>query len=924
MRWVFLLLLVITIDELVAQTPQAANSIPPITSWEVSGIVLDSTRSSVPGATLTLKYNTDSLSTSTNVDGIFVFKGVKSATFYLTVRSLGYKPITYHLLNDDRASKIILDPVMLVPDSRMLAQVTIDGTPNITYKTDTIEYRASGYQVREFATVDELLKKMEGMQVSRDGTLTHQGELITKARLNGRDFLGGSVASTIQNLPAEIIEKVQIVNDYGDQAARTGIKEGDPKKILNLTTKADRSIGNMASINTGAGDDERYQGQLFGTRINANETIGLNANLSNTVNGIANPEFNSSKPISNNSMNLATSGGTSQTLNPTFSYSNALNEKIYINLSYSYNNSRINSINKNNVQQFSTSGTTFSQNEENQNTNNKIHNFTSLFEYEINKANFLSISPKLSYHTSSSDNNLSSMQSGLIHQNQYGLNKSNSTIPDIGGVLFYQHIFNKLGRNFTVQLSSDISNQNNDTERNTRITYFENDSDLILKDSLIQRQINNKNQINNYRASTTYSEPLSTKSRLQFNGQINYRSYDNSKITSDILSGNISNPIDSLSNNYNYSFTETRLALNYLFTEKKYNFSLGVNAIPTVLEGNGANHSTHKTNFNLIPIAKFQYTWSNQHLFQINYSGSPIEPNFNQLQPVRDVSNPQNSIIGNPDLKPSFAHTINANYNRYIANSQFAYSVNLNTKFINDQVVRNLLLIEDAYNSLKYETHFLNLDGDYTFNANYSLSKQFSSRKYYFALDGLISNMHSNSMSNNLKNTTSIWRYIERFGPRMQPTDWLEINPYLSYDVIKSTNSIPSSLDINTQTFAFNIDGTISFPKGFRFGYYASKNYRSGISNNITKNPFVLNTYLERRFSNRIGATLRIEAFDIFNQNNFINRIITENSIIDTQTNPLSRYFMITFGMNLQKWSGTPQQNGHDLPRRGDGSFIRQ
>jgi|GEM_PF-5546410 len=125
MRWVLLLLFATSVDELIAQTPQAVNSTTPITSWEVSGIVFDSTRNSVPGATLVLKYGTDSLSTSTNEDGIFVFKGVQSATFYLTVSSLGYKPITYHLLNDDRASKIILDPVMLLPDSRMLALTTI-------------------------------------------------------------------------------------------------------------------------------------------------------------------------------------------------------------------------------------------------------------------------------------------------------------------------------------------------------------------------------------------------------------------------------------------------------------------------------------------------------------------------------------------------------------------------------------------------------------------------------------------------------------------------------------------------------------------------------------------------------------------------------------------------------------------------------
>lgn len=171
------------------QQPNAPLA-PPAPFREVSGIVKDTTDNTVIGAIVTLMSSKDTMRTSTNSDGIFVFRNVKQATFVLTVTEIGYKTIARKYLNNDVAKKIVLDPIILKTESKMLNQVTINGTPSITYKTDTVEYRASDYKVRENATVDELLKKMEGMEVGSDGTLTHQGQQVTKARLNGKDYAG--------------------------------------------------------------------------------------------------------------------------------------------------------------------------------------------------------------------------------------------------------------------------------------------------------------------------------------------------------------------------------------------------------------------------------------------------------------------------------------------------------------------------------------------------------------------------------------------------------------------------------------------------------------------------------------------------------------------------------------------------------------
>lgn len=282
------ILLVINLKTQAQNTPKGKNVPPPVAAREISGIVKDTTDLGIPGVTIRLTSEKDTLVPSSNPDGIFVFKNVKSATYTMSFTMLGYKQQINKYKQNDAIPRIVMDPIVLRSMSNTLNEVVINGTPSITYKTDTVEYKASDYIVRENATVDELLKKMEGMEVGTDGSLIHQGNNVTKAKINGKVYAGGEISTAIQNLPAEIVDKIQIVDDYGDQAARTGIKDGDPEKILNIVTRADKSVGNSANITAGGGNNERYESSVFGTRLNGNQNIAVNLRLNNTVNGVAN------------------------------------------------------------------------------------------------------------------------------------------------------------------------------------------------------------------------------------------------------------------------------------------------------------------------------------------------------------------------------------------------------------------------------------------------------------------------------------------------------------------------------------------------------------------------------------------------------------------------------------------------------------
>jgi len=947
---IFFILFTSFANQLCAQTPQtpAKPQTPQaLLLREISGIVKDTTDTGVPYASVKLVSGKDTISTGTNEDGIFVFKNVKSASYTLTIKSIGYKTLVGKYQQNDAVARIVMDPIVLKGELNTLNEVVVNGAPSITYKTDTVEYRAKDYIVREGATVDELLKKMEGMEVGTDGSVIHQGTAVAKAKINGKTYLGGDVATAIQNLPAEIVEKIQMVDDYGDQAARTGVKDGDPEKILNIVTRADKSVGNTANLTGGAGNNERYEGSVFATRINANQTIGVNARLNNTVNGVAggttsngggNNGGGGGRGGNGGGNGGGGSGGTTNNGNSSFSYRDQLSKKVKVNANYRYNFNNVNSLNSSESLRFVpveilpstipktyTTQPLFVNSDSEGNNDSKTHNFNFELEADLDSNNYIRFSPTINYTSALTNSQSNTIQRGGVYQDALSSNSGLNTRPSVEGVLFYQHMFTNRRRNLSLQLNFNSNNQQSESDRNQNTIEYEGATDVVKKQLITHRLVERDNLQNTYRASLTYVEPINTKSQFEFNGQVNYNSYDNEAITSDILSNGNFAPVDSLSNIYDYSFMQSRIALNYRYginNASKVRFSVGVTGVPALLSGTKVSlgTTTHRSSFNVIPIARFQYLWSRQHSVQINYSGNASEPTFDQIQPVRDVSNPQSPVVGNPNLKATFNHSINTSYNNYLANSKLNYSINMNATFIDNSVIRNSVpIIQDGVTA--YETRFTNASGVYRVGGNYSISKQLANRKYNLSLSGSVNHNHNAAMARDVSYTTSSWNMNNRFGPRINPNEWIEVNPNVGYSFIKSNTTQIGANGNLTKTLSLNIDGKFIAWQSWIIGYSASKNFVSGISANVTSNPFVVNSYLQKELWKR-RASVTLQAFDVLNQNNFVARTNSDDGgYVDTKTNALSRYFMIRASVRLQKWTGVQSRNGRQMIRRGDGSF---
>lgn len=928
------------------------------TSRDISGLVKDTTGTSVIAATVKYIAGKDTLFTRTDLDGKFSFKNVKSSTFLITVSSLGYQAINKRFLYADGNTPLVLDPFILKAENRMLGEVVISGTGSITIKEDTIVYRAADYALRENALAEDLLRKLPGVEVDKDGNVSAQGKQITRVRVNGKDFFGGDVKTATQQLPADILESAQIIDDYGDQANLTGIRNGDPEKILNFTIRADKNKGYFARGTIGGGDKDRYQGSITANTYNNSEQFSIIGNLNNTNSSVFN--FGGGGGSGGGAPRIQMSGGgnfgggariqmsggggggggfggfggNSDGLTNVGSiglnYRKDYGTKVSSYGNYSYSN-RDNNVFSNQLQQnnFQNSLISTDQNTT-RNLINDNHRFSWNLEYKPDSVNFIKFSPSFSYSGTTDIGSSNYIQNDNTRLSSDGSSNNNtiSKSPNFGANILINHRLKKRGRNLSLSASANNSKTKQEDDQLTEyINYIVSGSNTNVYRN---QELYDNNRSSNINANLSYNEPLSPTTNLEFNYNYSNTNYKTNRQTYDISQAGLSTFNTSLSNDYNYSFSTNRLGVNYRVNQKRYNYSLGISAQPNVLEGNsvvmGIRTPNRNTGFNIIPSARYSYNFSRTRAFNANYFGRAIEPTYIQLQPTPDISNPQYPVYGNPNLGAEFSHIISFRYNNFNFSSGDVLFFNLSGNFTENKIVSNILRKMDPAVGLVQETRYLNTDGYFTTNAFYNYSKPFQDKKYVFSFNGSANYINNISYTDNVKNTGKNWIFSQGLNMQINPNKNLEFNPGFRYSFNTNTNDAITNNNTKVSTYSLNFNTRIYFLKSWLLGSDLSKAFNNGYSSSLAVNPFIINTYLEKQFFKDKRASLRIHGFDLLDENTSVSRSVTGNIITDSQSNRLSRYVMLSFTMRLQKFSGKqPQQQmmmGPGMNMRSGGGMF--
>jgi hypothetical protein len=894
------------------------------TGRDVKGVVKDTAGVTLPGTTVKIITDKDSSAIITDVNGGFVFHNVTVNQFSLVVVSMGYQPIKRRFTIDNKTTPFTLLPIVLKSDTRMLGVVTITDVNAVKLKEDTVEFNAAAYKVRDGAPVEDVIKKLPGVDVDKDGNVTAQGKSVTKIRVNGKDFFGGDLKTATKNLPADIVQSIQVIDDYGDQANITGIKTGEPEKVLNINIKPSKNYGYFGQATVGGGQDMlpntdekgRYvaSGNLF--RFDGDRQLAVLGNLNNTNTNLfsfGGPPGGGGGPRGGGpGGNANAANGITTARSIGFNYRDSWSKKTTVYGSYSFANNTVNTTSTTIQNNISIDNPSTNNQSSVQETSNLNHRFNFNIEYKPDTVNYLKITPSFAFAAITTDQNAANQ---LMNATQvisaYTFNSYlHSTAPNFGGNVLYNHRFAKKGRNFSVNIGAGSYNM--DQYQNPIYVYTPGTKQNAPANQLI----NTSSKTDSVGVNLSYLEPLAKKSFLEFTYGYKYQTTNADRNTDTLTTGGIRNNDPLLTNSYDYTFTTNRFGLNFRFIDKKYNYTLGVVAQPSVLEGNSPGFVVNrKTEFNVAPTARFIYNFSRSQSLSVNYNGTSQQPTYTQLQPVTDYSNASYPVLGNPDLKPEFNNVLSIRYNKFDFATGNVFFSNLSFTQSNNKIVSttiNYPLTEaDPNLAGSILTTYQNADGYYAANAFYVFAKPWAKRKYNLFFQGN-ANYNNNisyiggfgtdglSIEKNIAKNLVLSQGV-RF--RVNVADVIDAEANTTYAINRTTNTL-SAANVNTKfsTLTLGLNGKNYFFKDWTLSYDFSKQLYYGYQG--ATNPNILNTYVERRFLKGNVGTLRFAVNDVFNQNTGYTTTSSGSYITQTNANKLGRYFLLTFTLRLQKFAG--------------------
>lgn len=912
---------------------------------KVSGSVIDSTNTIIPNSKVRIILAKDTMTTQSDEYGAFSFSKINEEKFTLEISNIGYLPYkaTYSFAEKEKHKR--LNNLILKPSSQMLNEVVITAKPNpVRFMQDTTEYNAAAFRVNEGDNVADLIKQFPGMEVDDQYGVKTMGKEMVKLRVNGKDFFTSDIKDFIGKLPAGIVSKIQVIDDFGDEANFTGIKIGEPRKMLNIVTKPGMDNGGFGGVSGNAG---------------TNEMIGSGAQV-NLWNGVKQSSANLNGNTSNNG------AGTNRSVSLGLSHNNKITDNMRGGIGYNFNNNR-NAFSSEQVIESVNSGGNFINNSQNTGDDGgSVHSLNSNLNFN-NKKMYLDGFVNANYNNSANQNVSYARQSGVIRQDLSNSNSANTSSPNINTGFNFSKKLKNLKNSFSGRASFSTSKSNSDQNIRTNTLYYNKETGVLQKDSLLNRELNSSTNQQNFGIGLSYSIGLKKAKDTLGKGSLNFGYNASGSVSSNLVStfvfDNTSDKVsfvDSLSTSFNSTSLSQSASLNYNYTSSKARYNIGLNASPNMLSNKDLrlNQTTHNNTFNYSPSINFSKTLKQGKRISMNYQGSNSNPTIRQIQPIRNSQSLQNIVIGNPDLKPSFNHNLNANFNYSQIKTGRSLQIGLNGSATQREIVDNVSLIPDTLNSLKQITRYENVNGNYQVNSNYTVHIPITKNKSAISYSGSVGFSNRAIIFNNEKAYGKGVNFSQRLSSNLTFKK-VSLNADISYSVTSNNNannlyrysqyqpigigqigapaffrtktlggslnsglrlknlSLDGGLNFNTnhndgaetQTIQdvtnlhMNIFGRLTIRKSYYVNFSGNKrmNYGYSLAN---ANPLVINGGLEKSFFKDKSLRFGLNANDILGQGNNLSRTVSGNTIIDNRNKQQTRVFTMTLNYNLSRFGG--------------------
>ena len=867
----------------------------------------------------------------TDMKGGFTLPKVRSGNYILLVSSVGYHDYKRNITMENK--DLILKAIQLNENVKLLNELEVKGTAaQLVVKGDTVEYNAAAFKTQENAAVEELLKKLPGVEISADGKITVNGEDIKKIRVDGKKFFEGDIEQATKNLPADMIEKIQVLEQKSDMALLTGFEDGDTERIINLTTKPNRRKGVFGNMGLGAGldinNDFRYDGSLSMNIMRGESQTNINAGANN---------LNTSRGSRGRGSWGGANSGITTSQNLGINNNTIINPKFKIGGDVTFNHS-------NNLSETETERTsyisekTYDDWSKSMSGNDRYStNLRLEAEWKIDSLRTIVFQPNMGYNQTESFSTREYRYLTEGDSTSWGDSKNSGFSNSLSGglnVIYNQKSAQKKGRSFTLNLRTGFSESNSDNMNLSN--KFTNDTTILID----QNTINRSNNFNSY-LRMSFVEPLwNNKNMLEAAVSVSNNTTKSVKeqFGKDV-NGDYTDTISEYSNNFENIFFRESIELNYRFTEKDYNIMLGVNGEPSQTRnlreyGDGFVRDTTYGVFNFAPTGRFQYNFGRKTFARIDYRGRTQQPSIDQMQPVKNNSDLMNETVGNPSLNPAFSHNLRLMYSQFNDITFSSFSTFLNTNLTKDALVSNR--IYDS--SLKQYNQTVNLKGAMPLSLNWNVM---------FNTPLIQKRLHFNT------NTSTGYRTQYGFVSRGVNNEEIDIDNLLTgasnftrtynaaeeisltftHDVIEMgvrgrigyNNSLNSQKNVETETWDWMGRGNlvIRFPYDFTLSSDIAYSDRAGYTN-MDQSEIMWNAALDKSLFKKKG-TLSLRANDILRQRLNIRQTIGDNYVQYSRYNTLPSYFIVSFTYKINQFGGraTGENNSQFgpgmRPERGSG-----
>jgi outer membrane receptor protein involved in Fe transport len=860
-------------------------------------------------------------------DGSFAIDNMLAGKFILVLSYPGYADYSEGFTLDDKNQEHNFGKLAMTQTSRLLHDVIIKGEVRaIKIKGDTTEFNAKAYVIQPNDKVEDLIKQFPGIQVDKDGKITAQGQKVEKVLLDGEEFFGDDPTLVTKNIRADMVDKVQLYDKKSDQAAFTGIDDGEKTRTLNIKLKDGKKSGYFGKAIGGLGTDKYYSGQLMFNKFQNKEKLSVYGIGSN--NGTTSLSWDDNQKYAdgtstesgadgsvyfyyNNDDFDFNGNGLPKALTGGAHYDNKWNKDKYtVNTNYKVGQLAIDE----NQTNYRLNNIPDSELSTNSNSINHKSTFRekldAKLEIALDTTANLKITAGGSYkknaNNSTSTDTSRRKDNSLLNTNNT-INTNNSDTHKFDASVFFTKKLKKKGRTLSVLIGGTADDNYGTGFLKSNLRYFGDDSVKSAEPTDQYKTSDSKNRVLN--TNLTYTEPITKALALVINYGFNldHASSDQRAYSRAGGNGGYTVLVDSLSNFFKLNQTSHQAGAIFNYNKGKTNFNIGTKAADVSFDQvNLYTGDKLKRNFiNWKPQANFVYRFSQQRSFRAGYYGNTQQPTISQIQPVKDNSNPLYITLGNPDLTPSFSNSFNAAYNSYKVIGGEDFYISGRYSFTTNPIVSNTATdISTGKTTVKYG----NLSGKSP--SNYSIYTNYG-RKIAGINAGLNGNIYGSTSFNNITNTaTNITELNTTKNYTYSGSLYLSKYAENKFDIYVSAgpsytinqSSLQSAFNSNGRGFTAQTWGSIYLPHNFSIGEDGEYDFTAKTAALPQGHKRVLlNANIAKAFFKEKSLKITARVNDIFNQNNGFNRYATGGIITEERFTTIKRYFMLTLSYDFSK-----------------------